>query len=255
MLGKLLRYELKATGRTFLPLYGAILVVSLFFRIGQAFRIQLDLFDFIIAMVLFGLLVALGVMTILVTIQRFRNNLLSDEGYLMFTLPVSTYSLILSKLITTILWLIASVFVSVLSFFILFVSRDFLLHLGEFWRELQVYLPRVPGEYWLVIVQVLLVCLIGFISFVIMIYASLSVAQISVFHAHRGIVAFGTFFILNIITSILSAPIEYLIEIDINSAVSAVNLYLGITNLFGLVITAVLFFVTNYLLAHHLNID
>ena len=94
MLGKLLKYELKATARTFLPLYGAILVVSVVVRLAFSKFEHADLFMGISALTLFGLFVALAVLTLLVIVQRFNNNLLSDEGYLMFTLPVSTHSLV-----------------------------------------------------------------------------------------------------------------------------------------------------------------
>lgn len=62
---------------------------------------------------------ALGVLTIVVTIQRFRKNLLGDEGYLMFTLPVSTSSLILSKCITALIYAVLSFIVAVFTFGVL----------------------------------------------------------------------------------------------------------------------------------------
>lgn len=37
-------------------------------------------------------------------VVRFRNNLMTDEGYLMFTLPVSVHQLLWSKLLVSMLW-------------------------------------------------------------------------------------------------------------------------------------------------------
>ncbi|MFN1806344.1 hypothetical protein ACK2GQ_06725 [Clostridioides difficile] len=70
MLGKLLKYELKASGRIFIPLYIAILIVAVFngiFMNTNILQVQ-----GIGILVLTSLFMALGVLTIVVTIQRFR---------------------------------------------------------------------------------------------------------------------------------------------------------------------------------------
>ena len=52
----------------------------------------------IISIALVSMLIAAAfVITLILTIQRFYKNLLTDEGYLMFTLPVSTGRLIWSQ--------------------------------------------------------------------------------------------------------------------------------------------------------------
>ena len=98
MLGKLLKYELKATSRVFVPLYIAILVVS----IVNGLSLNLEIFNIqgLATIILMCLFISLFVITIVVTIQRFNKNLLKDEGYLMFTLPVSSKYLVLSKYLT-----------------------------------------------------------------------------------------------------------------------------------------------------------
>lgn len=102
MLGKLIKYEFKACGRTFFPLYIGILVLAAInglcnnyniFSIGDngtSLSFSIENVQGILMLVLFALFVALFVLTILLTIQRFKKNLLDEEGYLMFTLPVST---------------------------------------------------------------------------------------------------------------------------------------------------------------------
>ena len=50
------------------------------------------------------------VIWLVVTVLRFRNNLLKDEGYLMNTLPVSTGSLVWSKLLSSLVLLLLTVF-------------------------------------------------------------------------------------------------------------------------------------------------
>ena len=53
-------------------------------------------------------LMAVCIMSVVVVINRFRQNLLGDEGYLMFTLPVSVDQHIWAKLIVSAIWFLAT---------------------------------------------------------------------------------------------------------------------------------------------------
>ena len=102
MLKKLLKYEFIATGRIFLPLYGALIVVSFLqklffdFNFGNMRNISLNILIGAIPVLFTTLVVAVIVTTFIMMIMRFYKNLLSSEGYLMFTLPVSVSKLIWS---------------------------------------------------------------------------------------------------------------------------------------------------------------
>ena len=101
MLSKLMKYEFKATGRTLLPLYGALLGFALINRI--LFRGSLDetinetfgtignIANFISVFAYGCTMAAVFVVTFFVIVQRFYKNILGDEGYLMNTLPVKPY--------------------------------------------------------------------------------------------------------------------------------------------------------------------
>jgi len=65
-----------------------------------------------------GMIFALFFLTLARMIHRFRTNLLGDEGYLMFTLPVHVQDLVLSKLIVAWAWFIITASVSSLSIFV-----------------------------------------------------------------------------------------------------------------------------------------
>lgn len=117
---KLCKYEFKSIARTLLPIYLAVVVVSLInafsFGVNDLFHagsmvtgygaaIQLPhaantlvgLMQLVVFLAYFGVMVALFVLTLIVIIQRFYKGLLCDEGYLMFTLPVKPWQLIASK--------------------------------------------------------------------------------------------------------------------------------------------------------------
>ena len=121
MLGKLIKHEFRATGRVMLPLLGAALVLSpvagLVLRafdrggFGELVKVLGGTFVglFITAVA------AVCVTSVVIMVRRFNSNLLQDEGYLMFTLPVSTHALIWSKLIVSFAWFAAAAVFSALS--------------------------------------------------------------------------------------------------------------------------------------------
>ena len=114
MLSKLLKYEFRATGRIMLPVYALLLVTaggtsvtgSLMGRYPESTVLSIfrTLFMTLFAFTTFGVLL----LTLVLMVYRFYKNLMTDEGYLMFTLPVSRSLLIWSKLIVSMAWGILS---------------------------------------------------------------------------------------------------------------------------------------------------
>ena len=114
MLGKLIKHEFRATGRIMLPLLGAALVLSpvtgfiirSFDREGFGGIVQFLGGTFV--GLFFAAVAAICITSIVIMVHRFKSNLLQDEGYLMFTLPVSTHSLIWSKLLVSFVWFVVT---------------------------------------------------------------------------------------------------------------------------------------------------
>lgn len=117
MLKKLLKHEFRATSRIFAPLFGAALILSgatwIVVRLGGILVLPggagigspvFGLFSGILMLLTILALFALMVSAVLVTVQRFYKNLLGDEGYLMFSLPVTPGQHIAAKLITGTVW-------------------------------------------------------------------------------------------------------------------------------------------------------
>lgn len=111
MLGKLIKHEFRATARIMLPVMGALLVLALLANLSIR-GLTSGLSDvpvlrilFVLIVVFFGIaIIATIVMAIVLMVSRFYRNLLKDEGYLMFTLPVSAHELVWSKLIVSMVW-------------------------------------------------------------------------------------------------------------------------------------------------------
>lgn len=268
MLGKLLKYELKATSRVFVPLYIAILVVS----IVNGLSLNLEIFNIqgLATIILMCLFISLFVITIVVTIQRFNKNLLKDEGYLMFTLPVSSKYLVLSKYLTSLIWTFLSFIVALLSFTIIFTIAtygDF--NYSYFINEFNLLFSNmlnlnILGQF----LKIILLMIISYTIFIFNVYLALSVGQLPIFNRFRNVSSFIGFLVINLLISYAqnivslfvndaSVNIEAIDNINyaINSVTSIVSKGLNIAIVINLIIILVLFFATTYILDKKLNLE
>ncbi len=196
MLAKLMKYEIKATARLFVPLYLTLLFFALFNRIlnpfemldsAESFNLQV-LFSLLSITAYFMLIIGTMVMTLVIMIQRFYKNLLGDEGYLMFTLPVEPWKHIISKFLVAMFW-------TVLSFATAMCSVLILLKVDNLFGELRRLIEQFTelfGRYALFTMP--LYALIYLASGILMIYAAISLGH--VFSRHKLLASFGMYFAL-----------------------------------------------------------
>ena len=135
MLRKLMKHEFRATGRVMGPLFGLLLIAALAARFSVGVLLESDarflnllggLFVTAFAIAIAGVCV----MSLVLMINRFRTNLLGDEGYIMFTLPASVHQQIWSKLIVSAVWFIAAGLAVAAASFILVAQQGF-------WEEIR----------------------------------------------------------------------------------------------------------------------
>ena len=161
MLKKLLKYEFKATARTYGGMYLALLAASVLFG-GSVRRwngTNSDTYSTLVgllSLVYTAVIIGTVVVTIMTIVQRFYRNLLGREGYLMHTLPVTETQLVTSKLISSTVWSLCSILAACLSFGILAVlmmaDMDLLGQLPLMWsiiREAFDAITWSSGWRWL----------------------------------------------------------------------------------------------------------
>lgn len=256
MLGKLMKYEFKATSRTFLPIYIALVLVAV---INRIFRMgNIDIGFGVSTLVLFGLFMALGILTLIMIIQRFNKNLLGDEGYLMFTLPVNSMQLIGSKLMTSLVWTIISGIVACVTFIILVGDVTFFYDTITNWDVLwDTFMQNTQQgnlilDIILPMVAILTTMLLSYISFILKVYLSLAAAQLPIFNKHRGIISFIVFFVINAVVSMVGRLALICVPVSIMSNFSSV---LSIIMLGSAIMAILLFLGTKYILDKHLNLE
>ena len=138
MLGKLIKYEFKATMRSFLAIYASLILTGVLIGIFMFANVEMGIA--LSTFIMVALVITLGVLTVTVIIKRFSKNLLGDEGYLMMTLPVSAKKIVASKIITSVVYLILSTIVVFLVFVVIMLPSgvntmaDFIQSMGNVWN-------------------------------------------------------------------------------------------------------------------------
>lgn len=217
MLIKLMKHEFRATARVMLPLYLVTILLALMTRAsalwtkmvtfegltGQSF---LALLSGIIAVGFSLALIATFVVAVVLTIQRFRSNLMADEGYVMFTLPVSTHSLVWSKLIVSTVWFLGAVIIDIVAVMTLVADLAMFQELGRVFAEISQQLTAYNlgnGILFLVelVVLFVVVCLAACLDF----YAPLAIGHS--FAQHKMLLSVAFFFAIQVATQIISGTL------------------------------------------------
>lgn len=180
MLGKLIKYEFKASSRLFLLLYAALAVVTvintILLRVGNSLNDANWIYNLAQGIVMFSyviLVIAVAASTVIMIIIRFYRNLMGDEGYLMFTLPVSTDSHIVSRLITSLAWCLASIVVVLGSIALLTSHYDPFSAIKMIFEEASAMGINVGG--WIVALVLLLI--VYLINVILMFYAAMAMGS------------------------------------------------------------------------------
>lgn len=267
MLGKLLKYELKGTARLFFPLYGALLIFAFINRLllGISNTNGIEEIQGIpgaIGMTLFMMTIAaIFAMTFVVMVQRFYKNLLGDEGYLMFTLPVKPWQHILTKMIVSIIWLIISGIVTIISVFVMIANMELLWRISHGLKEfIMIFNEKLGIDGYAFGVEMILLVLIGMAGGVLMVYLSLAIGHLV--SRHKLLASIGAFVgiqtVANAAGMVLSDIISKVFDFEtlsLESSIGTLHGLIWVLIIFSLVFCGIYFFITNYILKRKLNLE
>lgn len=267
MLGKLLKQDFRATARVILPLYLAVLALAVFSNLGTRLAERYEdiaIIQFLEGLLLFlffiGLFVVLA-LTFVFMIVRFYRSFMTDEAYLMFTLPVSTAQLISSKLIVTVVWFIGAALVDAVAC-VLFVLDSKLVE--TFWPLLQeqllyTALPVSNGQVIALGLEVVAVALLSAVCFCLMIYAAMAVGQS--FRNHKGLLSVVFAYVFWNVVQIVSMGAMVGTASGMNGSSVAMTGIEGVQVLFGygigvtLLLSIAFYFLTHVMLKRRLNLQ
>ena len=261
MLGKLMKYDLKSMFKVFVPLWLALLAVSVINRFTTNFSGRggmISTLPTVIFMILYvGLIIAVMVVAIALIIMRFYHGLLKDEGYLMFTLPVKPWQLVTSKCLTATIVSILSFIAAILS--VCFIAMDGAA-IKEIVRGIQQMAQYLTGDMVLTCVLGILSIIAAVIASVTHIYASLAIGHLA--HSHRigwAVVAYiginMLFSALGVMFGSMADHYHWQFEFNIQNGVVAVNLILLGLLILCIIQIVIFFVVTERILSKKLNLE
>lgn len=213
MFGKLLKNELKHTFRYVMTVYLCAAAAAAMLGVGMLTKLNGLKLISSIALTLVGSLVI--VMTLVSVIKNFYDTLYSRQGYLTFSLPVKSSSILLSKVLVSFFWIIMSgVLTALIACFVVWSLK---IRVGEDMNGildvirqsgLLDLLPSGSAMFKVVlfIVFTIFTNILVFVSFV---YFSVTLANTKALQNHPKLFGFVIFFATYFISNTINTKLNY----------------------------------------------
>lgn len=289
MIKKLCKYEFRSIGRTLIPIYIAVIAVSIITAISIAMNVNYaninyssnsvqwaiemnvpyklqQVFTFVMSLTYFAVMVALFVLTFVIILQRFYKGLLCDEGYLMFTLPVKPWQLITSKGITAFVISILSGIVSCISIFIMMigVAEDrwtLLAQMFSFknWSMFFVRLNEVIPLWGLYALEIIVYIIVGSLASLYQVYASMAIGHLA--KKNRILMSVVAYIVISMILSFIGGIFGVFSAFTMQNLIyiNAGEAFLHALLIFSIIISiiecVVFFVITERILSKKLNLE
>ncbi len=270
MVKKLLKHEFTYYFRTFSLFLPIVLVIGVMTKVFRCFdngNIINDIAIFSSSVMLVMACVALLVLSTVISIIRFYKNMYSAEGYLTFTLPVTTTEHIFVKLfVSTVCQIIC--LLTVIAAGAIALSGEALTDFFNFMSQLVDGARLTLGAANLIgfVAEVLLLLLLSAISTTLLYYACITVGQTA--KKNRILLAIGAYFIYYMATQTISTVLTIVVTVFgtsgvldtlfdwlTNNLVSAIHIYLCAAIVLYAILSAVFWLVTKIIMTKKLNLE
>lgn len=262
MLNKLLKHEFIATGRIMGAVYAVVAIIAAYLL--GSYYIARDTASVGQVLGVTALLIISScnfILTAVVMITNFQKTLYGDQGYLSFTLPVKSVSLLTSKVITSTAWFVAAFacFMGTAAITVLVVKKDLIGE--ESYQTLSSMLPMfLGGKTVTTIVTTVVMALISyfvkFAVFTVELYFAISLANTRHFQKKyilwTIIFALATLIIVNKISDIISQNLVFGLSILgnkmslVTGSVAAGASFIDLTSIIVTIVFGVAFFCGTY---------
>lgn len=264
MLGKLIKHEFIAVSRIMIPLHLFLIVVTVIGKATLSFDLIQhlpELVNFLMLLTYIVTLIAIPFATCIYMVIRFYRNMFTDEGYLMWTLPVKPWEHLFSKGLVFSIWSVIDLILVLGSMLILIFSGQILERLSDpaVWSEFNGVLETNLGfDFISFILLILGVCIVSTFSGVYLYYCSICIGQL--FSKHRilgALLAYvGLYMILQTITTAIM--MAYGFTIFSNQMVDFSSIYVNIlisSALISVVCGVICYLVSLYIMKRKINIQ
>jgi len=220
MLGKLFKHEFKETGKLLIPLNLVIICYTLIGAIMLGSRLfDDDHFALLAAssLVLYILSIfAIFIVTFIFFTVRFYKTMYSSQGYLTHTLPVSTGSIIHTKVLVSVFWVVVTMAVTGFSIFAMVATtvRAHLSYDNLSYDSFQNFFIEFNEEFGMsfgsFLLPIMLLTIVGCFEGMLTVYASLSIGQL--FNQYRILAAIVTYVIIHIAVNVMGTVTMFVTE-------------------------------------------
>lgn len=262
MLRKLTKYEIKALSRVFIPLCIAMIILSIIVPIQYTLSNHSQ-YNYVTGLIVFSMIIlfiSTFIALTIFTITRFNKSLFADEGYLTFTIPVKTAYIILSKLLGIFFYYIVVSLSAFVSFIIIMLKAVVLYRLNIIMDVCIKLRPYITLANIGTIFNIFILVILSNISFIILIYASISLGQTFKYKKFKNIIAFAFFFLFLYFAGRFTEVIPFINKninenFDIIKNTLNVNISFIILNIIETIKIVFLFYITTSILTKKLNLE
>ena len=293
MLAKLIKHDFRALSKVLVPTHLAILAATIIATIGIAVNTRnswsgvlensytLHVLETIMMFICVLMLIAIFASLILVAFiifQRFYKSFMCDEGYLSFTLPVTTSQLLWSKLISAAAWIVINMLVVALCavIFVLFGTSSTQFANTEFFRDFFGFISQanamLGSKLVLPTIEFIVMMIVSVAYNILEVYLCLIIGGV-LSQKHKILAAIGAYFGINmgvgIICSLAQIPMvtrltnnyTYAPETPMDGVEAfdfvfgAINPYFLLSIGISIVLCIAFFWASHYLLKNKLNLE
>lgn len=209
MFGKLLKHDLKNSYRDYVYLYIAMMAYALLMPLILRFGDSQSLFIGFIIVLPTMILVIGGVIIMFRNVFSFiHRRLYSEAGYLTFSLPVPTWQILLSKVLTLMIWSMVTGLLTFVSMAIFFVSFRLeiaqILNIREVQMVIDVMVQALKNLNWGWVALSFVEYLFGLAALFTLIIGAMSLARSSLIKSRRYLVPALVFFGIILVWGMLS---------------------------------------------------
>lgn len=277
MVRKLFKHEILAYLRIWIPMQIILQSAALLLRLLQFISSDNRVYDIVEGTSIFAyvmsLIVSFGLIYVF-SIVRFYKNLFTNEGYLSFTLPVTTSQHIFVKLITSVMFTIMTIIGMLISFIILtagdllfeivravaYVGRDFFAAIAE-------VNANIIGHLVFYVIEFGLLMLIATMAGMLLMYCFISIGQ--TFRKNRIVGAIVVYFIYTIIVQFIgsifsviftivlanSSFVDWINKVMNDHPFETIHAFFAIFILIELIMGAIYFAVSHFVISKKLNLE
>ena len=267
MLGKLMKKDITATARFFIPLIlgyvAASILGKILFEVFFDFqeRVSMDekvmnalaIFSMVYMAIFIIYFVAYYVMTSVFIVYDFYKTMVSDQAYLTHTLPVKASTLIISKTLIAVFWEAVTNLVIGVSFVFFAAGHVSLAEIQTLFMEMSEILDIYAFKF---MIYIIISVILGAFNGPLMIYASIAIGHL--FGKHRIIGAILSYMGIYAAMQTISTIAMVIMGYNFSSTFlfgPFMDHYIWYTILICVVTTAAFYWITNFVFSRKLNLE